>query len=261
MTDKNHWKKIELSRKPFDVMSQRLFRKALLSLIEPYLKKLNESDEYAKMIEADISFSDIPIRHAMVETYQKTGLKFAKLTQKKFKSEKKDYDPTQLSDDQFIQDMRDYALNQGGSHITWISQSAESEALNIIRATLDQASAEGWGVGKLAQTMRDELQMGYSNYARYASERIARTEITAASNYGSHLGANSTGYPMKKRWIATYDSRVRDAHAVAGAKYQAGIDINEPYFVGGEDLMFPGDPSGSASNIIQCRCTESYEVV
>ena len=32
--------------------------------------------------------------------------------------------------------------------------------------------------------------------------------------------------------------------------------MDEPFEVDGEQLMYPGDPAGSAGNIINCQCIE-----
>lgn len=264
MTDKNHWKKIEIARKPFDDMARRLFYKAYMKQIEPYMDKLNKSDEYAKMIESDISFSDVPIREAMLTVYEKTGVKFAKSIKKQFgkKELEVNYTESNLIDDKYVQDMRDYALNNSGNAITWISQTAESQALKLVRDILAEGAKEGWSSQKMAMMMRDGLKMGYSNFARYASERIARTEVCTASNYGAQIGAESTGYPMKKRWIATYDGRQRDSHEEAGSKYKDGIDIKEFYIIGdNEKCQHPGSASLSGSERINCRCAQAFEVI
>ena len=55
-----------------------------------------------------------------------------------------------------------------------------------------------------------------------------------------------------KIWVATLDGNTRDAHA--GADGQE-VPIDMPFNVGGEALMFPGDPNGSAENVINCRCS------
>jgi len=260
VTDKNTWKRIEIARKPFDDMARKLFYKAYMKQIEPYLIKLNQSDEYVNMIESDISFSDVPIREAMLTVYEKTGLKFAKSVKKQFT--KKDYNPESLTDDQFIQDMRDYALNNSGNAITWISQTAEGQALKLIRDILAEGTLQGLSTQQMAVMMRDGLKMGYTNFARYASERIARTEVCTASNYGSQLGAESTGFAMKKRWIATYDGRQRDSHGEAGNKYKNGIGLKEFYIIGdNEQCQYPGQASLSGSERINCRCAQAFEVI
>lgn len=85
---------------------------------------------------------------------------------------------------------------------------------------------------------------------------IARTESTAALNAGV-VNAFLTEGVKCVEWLATKPriplkhQRTRPAHAAAdGQKRPIGI----PFLVGGEELFFPGDPRGSAGNVINCRC-------
>lgn len=63
----------------------------------------------------------------------------------------------------------------------------------------------------------------------------------------------------EKRWDAMGDDKMRDWHADADSQI---VDIDEPFEVNGEHLMHPGDTSLGASlnNIINCRCTVSYDI-
>ena len=45
---------------------------------------------------------------------------------------------------------------------------------------------------------------------------------------------------------------MRPGHAEADGQE---VKIDEPFIVDGESLMYPGDVTGSASNVINCRCT------
>ena len=58
---------------------------------------------------------------------------------------------------------------------------------------------------------------------------------------------------LQKQWIATGDGRTRLSHLIAHGQV---VLVNKPFIVAGEKLMYPGDPKGSASNTIQCRCKE-----
>lgn len=84
---------------------------------------------------------------------------------------------------------------------------------------------------------------------------IARTETHTIANWAGEETAKATGDPLKKQWAATYDSRTRDDHAEADGQT---VSIGQAFDVGGESLEFPGDPSGAAENIIQCRCQCLY---
>ena len=86
--------------------------------------------------------------------------------------------------------------------------------------------------------------------------RAARTATTAAENGGrsaSYKAAADMGVKMTREWIATHDARTRPEHGYADGQ-RVGID--EPFLVGGEKLMFPGDSSLGAHgwNIYNCRC-------
>jgi len=63
---------------------------------------------------------------------------------------------------------------------------------------------------------------------------------------------------LNKVWMANHDAKTRPDHAEADGQ-EVGMD--ESFDVGGEQLMYPGDPAGSPGNIINCRCTVYYTSV
>lgn len=86
--------------------------------------------------------------------------------------------------------------------------------------------------------------------------RTARTAVTAAENGGrqaSYERAAEMGIELTRKWLATHDARTRHAHGAADGQE---VGVKEPFIVGGEKLMFPGDSSMGASgwNIYNCRC-------
>lgn len=91
---------------------------------------------------------------------------------------------------------------------------------------------------------------------RDASIRSARTIVTGAEckgRFDSYERAESDGIILDKEWVETNDGRTRHSHrhkpqGVGGEV----VGIHETFSNG---LMFPGDPSGEASEIYQCRCT------
>jgi SPP1 gp7 family putative phage head morphogenesis protein len=89
-------------------------------------------------------------------------------------------------------------------------------------------------------------------FYKYQAERIARTETTAAANYAAVQSGSVSGFVMEKRWISALDKRTRDPHASTNGQR---VGEKEMFIVGGENLLYPGDPNGSAGNVINCRCT------
>lgn len=110
---------------------------------------------------------------------------------------------------------------------------------------------------EIRATPRDATdQYQWRNEAR----RIARTESVGAYNAGSFQGAMSAqarGAEVEKRWLDTPDSRTRHTHRQAGGQT---VPLAEPFAVGGASLLYPGDPTGPANEVIQCRCTALYVV-
>lgn len=96
---------------------------------------------------------------------------------------------------------------------------------------------------------------------RYRGQNIARTESINALRAGQmesiqqaiQSGEINPG-DVLKIWDDTGDSKTREDHTQAGIDYAKGIPLEEPFIVGGELLMYPGDPAGSAGQIINCRC-------
>jgi hypothetical protein len=98
---------------------------------------------------------------------------------------------------------------------------------------------------------------------------IARTETGKAANYGSMIGTAATGLVTMKEWIATKDARTRrvppdsfDHYNMDGIKVAYDEKFNVKTKNGGfEQMLHPCDPSGSAGDVINCRCTLGYEAV
>jgi len=62
----------------------------------------------------------------------------------------------------------------------------------------------------------------------------------------------SRNHAIQKRWLHIPAARVpRISHILADLQTVA---VDEPFMVGGEELMFPRDPSGSPENTIFCHC-------
>ena len=83
---------------------------------------------------------------------------------------------------------------------------------------------------------------------------IVRTEVI---NAASVAGAKASGTAVKKQWLASRDVRVRKDHEEPDGQT---VELDEPFNVGGYQLMWPGDPSmgAAAKEVINCRCAVIY---
>lgn len=94
-----------------------------------------------------------------------------------------------------------------------------------------------------------------NNFNRSRALTIARTESTAAANYGASLGNADADYETNKQWMAVMDANTRPDHVDADGQTVANDEL---FIVGGESCMFPGDLSLSAKECVNCRCTAVY---
>jgi hypothetical protein len=120
------------------------------------------------------------------------------------------------------------------------------EIFNQIKRQLDAGVDAGDSIRDIAKRVSGEFDVIESGRAR----TIATTEVGAG--YGSARDASMKAAGIKhKEWLTSGNSNVREAHAEAEGQVRA---IDEPYDVDGEEIDFPGDPDGSAENVINCHC-------
>lgn len=112
----------------------------------------------------------------------------------------------------------------------------------------------------------ERMTTGYrSSMVAHRAEVIGRTESLRAVNSARHEAwrqmAAAVGMKPSsviRTWSATMDPRTRDTHAELDGMSVEGFD--EPFeSSSGELLMYPGDPSADASEVINCRCQLLFE--
>ena len=109
-------------------------------------------------------------------------------------------------------------------------------------------------------SQRDVRKMiSAQGFPRNRAEMIARTEMHIAANTAHHKIhtniAAETGEKFFKKWINSGDDRVRSIHSNVDPQIVA---MDETFSIAGDELAHAGDPSASAKNVINCRCTVVY---
>ena len=168
----------------------------------------------------------------------------------------------------YIGTMYDIA-GQGIPIIAPINQAAAVKAiLTDSKISKGLYNALGVDVGKLKKSIAQEISRGiasalpYRDIARNISnvsktplsraKTIARTEghrIQQTSARDAQQAAKSKGADVLKQWDAALDGRTRDSHRMVDGENR---ELDEKFSNG---LMFPGDPNGSAAEVVNCRCT------
>ena len=131
-----------------------------------------------------------------------------------------------------------------------------NDTYNLIFAEITDGVNGGESVDQIAHRVDDALTYdGRENWPARA-RTIAQTEVNRAMNAciqgaGTEI-ARVTGTIPTKTWLANHDEKTLVAHHGADGQQ---VPFYSPFDVGGEPLMFPGDPAGSPGNVINCRCS------
>lgn len=168
----------------------------------------------------------------------------------------------------YIGTMYDIA-GQGIPLVVPIDQAAAIKAvLTDSKVSNGLYAALGVDVAKLKKVITQEISRGiasglsYADIARNISNAakaplsrakvIARTEghrIQQTSARDAQYAAKEKGADVLKQWDAALDGRTRDSHRRVDGEIK---ELDEKFSNG---LRFPGDPQGSAAEVVNCRCT------
>lgn len=115
-----------------------------------------------------------------------------------------------------------------------------------ITAQISRGISTGMSFEQVAKQLAGYTNIGYNN-----AIRIARTEghrIQVQAGMDACYKAKDMGADVVKQWDSTLDSSTRESHA----KVDGEIRELDKKFSNG--LLFPGDPSGGAAEVVNCRC-------
>ena len=146
---------------------------------------------------------------------------------------------------------------QAALKVTQIAGTTQKQALEIVRQALDDSVSEGLSEIDTGRLIQARIEQDSGVLSRLRGRMIARTESHGSSNASTQMAAKSTRLPLKKEWIAALTERTRQTHMIANGQK---VDIDQPFMVGLDLLMQPGDASGSAGEIINCRCAAGYSL-
>jgi uncharacterized protein with gpF-like domain len=119
---------------------------------------------------------------------------------------------------------------------------------------IENEISQGVGAGESIRDLAKRITTGFDNVSRTRATMIASTETGAAYGFARQHAMQKAGVKYKN-WLTSHLPNVRLAHwsAELNPKNQR-VPIDQPFKVGDEDLMFPGDEHGSPENTINCHC-------
>lgn len=116
------------------------------------------------------------------------------------------------------------------------------ETTRLLKKEFREAIAAGDTLRNVEK--RVEKVFGFNDKVR--TNRIVRTEILGYHNAGTFEAMVQSGVVETKQWINSRDARVRESHRITEV-----VPLMDRFSTG---LRFPGDWTGEASEVINCRC-------
>ena len=124
------------------------------------------------------------------------------------------------------------------------------EDVDLLKKRITSEVSRGISTGMSWQQVALQLaavtKIGYNN-----AVRISRTEghrIQVQATMDACYKAKDIGADVVKQWDSTLDRRTRKSHQKVDGEIR---ELDEKFSNG---LMFPSDPSGGASEVVNCRC-------
>jgi len=137
-----------------------------------------------------------------------------------------------------------------------IAGTTQEEVNRAIREGIAENESVSEVQGRVTSTLR-RMADGREDIDQSRARRIASTTTTTAFEKGQEKAMRENGM-FGRMWLSQRDVHVRRGHLEADGQT---VELDEPFEVAPslaaseEELQFPGDPSGSPANIINCRCT------
>ncbi len=122
-----------------------------------------------------------------------------------------------------------------------------------ITAQVSRGISSGMSFEQVAQQIQFKMTGTYDSPggALARAMTIARTEghrIQVQAGMDACYRAKEKGADVVKQWDSTMDSATRESHVAVDGEIR---ELDKPFSNG---LMFPGDPSGGAAEVVNCRC-------
>lgn len=260
-----YWKSVERSRSQWYANIQSQAEKAFLAEGERVVKAFTGADTPRAGLKAALAaIKPEPWEQLLKRNYEAIaeqyaaditdGFKsFAAYSKKAVEDEEEEVIADQIPDfDPWDSNIQTYLQTMAAFKVKYITDTTMREMRALITLSRD--------MGGTMDDIAKQIMYKFTQYSEYRAFRIARTEVVAASNFGSYFGAlqasDNIGREMNKEWVDSGDKRVRDSHEKMNGET---VPVSEKYSNG---LDYPGDMlNGSASQVIHCRCAQVYTVL
>ena len=124
----------------------------------------------------------------------------------------------------------------------------------VNRTTRTQVEAiiqEGISRGKTVEAIAEDIRSVFDTAIKSRAKLVAANVVSFGLNEGQMIEASKAGYKYKV-WISRQDEKVRENHTHADGQARP---LYDPFIVGSNLMMHPGDLTAPLQETANCRCT------
>lgn len=151
---------------------------------------------------------------------------------------------------QWIADIVNYFTQDLFALVQNITATTRQQILDVLTRAQNEGQSFEW----------IENQLTSPQLVAYRARLIARTETAKGAFVGRQLANRDTEWETEKEWISANDHRTRHGHRLVDGEViddEARFQVQHPK---GVDMMQgPGDPTASAANLCNCRCSQALK--
>ena len=231
----------------YERKAYRIVQKHISSIIKRLPKN---TSLYTYEVEIDVAIMREDILKMYREIYQTIGIDYGNKINKTLEKTKK---ANVLFNNELLKEILLFLSSDGGVRITSVRDTLVADVIKSIQKSL----GENGTVIDLRNAIQSIIEKNQTFY-KWQSLRIARTETTTSSNFAAIKTAQQSDLVLDKIWISVQDNRTRITPYDHFDMNDQKQELDKPFFVGGENIQYPGDANASAGNVINCRCTIAF---
>jgi hypothetical protein len=223
--------------------------KALYNQVQTFIDDLEANGLQTAQSRLYVSVGNDQIGPVLQELHQQAALYFGKRAYYEIRAsaKRKIVKAGFGLSEEWLEAIKAFFANEYFSLVQNISDTTRDQLFKV----LSQAAEEGWSNDTIVKELKNPELIAWR------ARLIARTELNKAAHAGRVIAMNDSEWEVEKEWIAANDHRTRHSHRTVDGDV---IDVDGRFSVqtpkGGVDMMYgPGDPTASAANLCNCRCS------
>ena len=239
-----NWNKLQPR---YEKKAYRIVQKHISDIIKRLPKN---ASLYTYEVEIDVAIMREDIVKMYRELYETIGLNYGNKINSQLEKTKK---ANVLFNNELLKEILLFLSSDGGVRITSVRDTLVADVIKSIQKSL----GENGTVIDLRNAIQSIIEKNQTFY-KWQSLRIARTETTTSSNFAAIKTAEQSDLVLDKVWISVQDNRTRITPYDHFDMNNQKQELEKPFFVGGENIQYPGDANASGGNTINCRCTIAF---